>query len=686
LGAWRDLLTGPGSGQPVALFLLVLIVYELLAIIFALVGIASDRGSHGGATALLAAWGLAAFCLWSFSSGRLPENAVHIVLPVALLAGLGLGETFRAIQWENVWRGSSGLLALALLGVLIAGAGTAVLYAQRDQYPDPNDGIKPPIAVLCLVVVPLLYVIWRIGSAQYAQPATRSQPLLMALFVLAVLFGALGYRSANLLAFERTDSGLEILAQQTSTEGTLPSVQRLLRLARDIGVNQGTPEDPTGSHTMSIEIERDLAWPYVWYFREFPALTLVDSGQAGQSMAQAVIAADGATLTAQGYRVTAWPWRTQTPPEYLEPNIPDLFRYVVTPTKWIDFWRYILFRRNVAAPPPVVVSLGLQPELASRVQTPTGPFALGQSPGSGTEAGQFRDPIGVAVAPDGTILVVDSGNTRVQRFTSDGAYLDSWGGSANVGLFTRTDNGLGPTGITLGPDGVAWVADTWGHRVVALSPDGQVVRTIGSGVVDLQNDPARVAESPGSFFGPRAVAISDDAIYIVDTGNERVQKFAPDGSFELAWGGYGTEPNHLIEPVGIAIGPDGNIYVADSGNARIAIFTPDGEPVAQWPVADWPEPVIGGTPPSFQPYLAFDAAGNLYASASNAGEVLQLGPDGEILNRIMTAGGQKLAQPVGVAIDPRGNLLISDVGRDGVFTATPPPAAPPRSGPATPVG
>ena len=117
------------------------------------------------------------------------------------------------------------------------------------------------------------------------------------------------------------------------------------------------------------------------------------------------------------------------------------------------------------------------------------------------------------------------------------------------------------------------------------------------------------------------------------------------------------------------------MYVADSGNARISIFTPEGRPVAQWPVADWPAPNPGGLPPAFQPYLAFDAAGNLYATASNAGQVLVFDREGQVTTP--TDGGRRraLAQPVGVAVAPDGEVFISDVGRDAVFKYTPEPAA-----------
>jgi hypothetical protein len=76
-------------------------------------------------------------------------------------------------------------------------------------------------------------------------------------------------------------------------------------------------------------------------------------------------------------------------------------------------------------------------------------------------------------------------------------------------------------------------------------------------------------------------------------------------------------------------------------------------------------------PPAFQPYLAFDAAGNLYASASNAGQVPVFDREGTISARITEAGNEPLAQPVGVAIGPDGEVHITDIGRDAVLAYTP---------------
>jgi len=561
------------------------------------------------------------------------------------------------------------VIGLAAVGVLLLRVGNQGMAAAM-----------PPVAVLCLVVVPLAYLIWRLSDDAPEDGSSLKQPVAIALLVLALLLGSFALRSATLLAFYRGDAGTELLAERTATLGTLPSIERFLRLARDAGVADGSTRDPTGSHGLSIAVEREVQWPYVWYFREFPDLSVVERGAAATTGAQVAIASIDAGLADAGYAVESWPWLTTVPPQYQSPDIGGIAAALVNPTRWIDGWRYLLFRDGVPAPPPAMVAVGLAPEIAGRIQPPTGPFDLTDRPGSGTEAGQFKDPIGLAVSADGVIAVVDSGNARVQRFTADGTFLDVWGDDEGGVTFTRTENGLGPTGITIAADGLTWVADTWGHRVVAINGDGQLVQSIGAETVDTGDDPSRVDQDGGRFFGPRAVAVSEDAIYVSDTGNERIQKFTPEGTFVAAWGGYGSAPEQLIEPVGIAIGPDGNVYVADSGNARISIFTPEGEPVAQWPVADWPPPLPGGIPPAYQPYLAFDAMGNLYATASNAGQGLMLDRSGTIATSITQAGSERLAQPIGVAISPDGDVLFSDIGRDTVLTYLPPeplPAATP---------
>ena len=177
------------------------------------------------------------------------------------------------------------------------------------------------------------------------------QPVLIALLVAALLLGAFGLRSGESARLQPRRSWHELLAQRTATLGTLPSIERFLRLARDVGVNEGSARDPTGSHSLSIALERDVQWPYVWYFREFPDLTVVEPGTAATAGAQVAIAASDAGLAEAGYATESWPWLTTVPPQYLDPDLGAILRALVNPNRWLDVWRYLLFRDGVPLPP-----------------------------------------------------------------------------------------------------------------------------------------------------------------------------------------------------------------------------------------------------------------------------------------------------------------------------------------------
>src|SRR5438874_8800257 len=97
--------------------------------------------------------------------------------------------------------------------------------------------------------------------------------------------------------------------------------------------------------------------------------------------------------------------------------------------------------------------------LVTRVQLldASGTFLLAfGSAGAGN--GQFSRPSGVAVSPEGTILVADTGNDRVQAFDAAGKFLFTFG-SPTSGA-SRSDSGVlsAPTGVAVGPNGRIGVA------------------------------------------------------------------------------------------------------------------------------------------------------------------------------------------------------------------------------------
>jgi DNA-binding beta-propeller fold protein YncE len=83
---------------------------------------------------------------------------------------------------------------------------------------------------------------------------------------------------------------------------------------------------------------------------------------------------------------------------------------------------------------------------------------LGEFGGEGIGRGQFLRPAGVAVGPDGTVFVADRCNRRVQRFSAEGQFIESFGhGSLDTPTFLTVDRG-----------GDVFVSDH--HRVVRFSP------------------------------------------------------------------------------------------------------------------------------------------------------------------------------------------------------------------------
>ena len=52
--------------------------------------------------------------------------------------------------------------------------------------------------------------------------------------------------------------------------------------------------------------------------------------------------------------------------------------------------------------------------------------------GEGDDPGEFNSPLGIATDADGNVYVGDTGNTRIQKFDSNGNFITDWG-SGRVG-------------------------------------------------------------------------------------------------------------------------------------------------------------------------------------------------------------------------------------------------------------
>ena len=93
-----------------------------------------------------------------------------------------------------------------------------------------------------------------------------------------------------------------------------------------------------------------------------------------------------------------------------------------------------------------------------------------------------------------------------------------------------------------------------------------------------------LGSAPGQFDDPAGIVIDPKGyVFVVDSDNDRIQKFTSNGTFIGQWGTPGSGPGHFNNPLGITINyVSGNVYVTDTGNDRIQKFTNNGTFIGQW--------------------------------------------------------------------------------------------------------
>ncbi|MGB6340885.1 MAG: NHL repeat-containing protein [Candidatus Aminicenantaceae bacterium] len=107
---------------------------------------------------------------------------------------------------------------------------------------------------------------------------------------------------------------------------------------------------------------------------------------------------------------------------------------------------------------------------------------------------------------------------------------------------------------------------TWGKEPkVSL----EFIKTIG----DIESTDDNIL-----FYMPTAMAFDEGGhVYVLDSGNHRIQKFNADGTYVATIGNKGQGPGEFQYPQSIDVDSNGMLYVSESMNRRIQILTPEGE-------------------------------------------------------------------------------------------------------------
>jgi len=145
------------------------------------------------------------------------------------------------------------------------------------------------------------------------------------------------------------------------------------------------------------------------------------------------------------------------------------------------------------------------------------------------------------------------------------------GGGSQVAVWNLSFPNQNPGqfyGIDVADDGKIYVSDSINRRLLVLSADGQLVRTIGT-----SGGPDVVGGLSGDL---RDVLVDDEngRVYVVDALQNQIEVFGLNGAPLFHIGGEGTAPGQLIAPRSLAFGPEGNLWVTEYGNYRIQAFNP----------------------------------------------------------------------------------------------------------------
>lgn len=292
------------------------------------------------------------------------------------------------------------------------------------------------------------------------------------------------------------------------------------------------------------------------------------------------------------------------------------------------------------------------------------------TPGNALSSG-FGSPRAVAYDTQGNLFLVDSRNNQVTRLTPDGQLTiiagtgqegySGDGGPATSALLDR------PSAIALQPDGTLLIADTGNHRIRSISPEGTIRTIAGTGSAGNGGDggPATTAQ----LRSPAGIIVDvDGTVLIADTGNHRIRRINSTGVM-TAIAGSGKEGDTgdggpaaaatFLRPAALLLLPDKRILIADTAAHRVRALTPNGQ-IAAFNTATLRRPQG----------MALDSAGSLLIADADLQQLLQVANGGYAAlagNRSQgSAANGSLNLPSSAAVDSSGGIAIADTGNHQV--------------------
>ena len=178
----------------------------------------------------------------------------------------------------------------------------------------------------------------------------------------------------------------------------------------------------------------------------------------------------------------------------------------------------------------------------------------------GIGSAEYQDPIGIAVAPDGTLWILDDGRQVIEHYDRNGLVLGAIPMLSNPAGSSRTG---GPennsNGLAIDADGNLYYGQIEAGRVVKVDAAGGLLQVFGdtTGFGRFSDQPGHIAIDARGY------------VFVTDEGPQRggspgVMVFQPDGTYLTGFGSVGTADGQLTFPDGIVLDGRGNLYVVDA--------------------------------------------------------------------------------------------------------------------------
>ena len=203
-----------------------------------------------------------------------------------------------------------------------------------------------------------------------------------------------------------------------------------------------------------------------------------------------------------------------------------------------------------------------------------------------------------------------------------------------------------PHGMWIGPDDEIFMTDSADHTVRKYAPSGEILMTMGQ---------KGVTGAPGAPFNrpTRAVLSPSGEIFVGDGyGQNRVHRFTSAGEHITSWGADGTGPGQFDLPHDVTVDSNNNVYVMDRENNRCQVFDLEGNFKTEWPRVPGPNDA----------HLDDD---NLLHVATGHEGIHVMTLDGEVIGKWNQHGegsGEFRGYPHGIWIDSGSNVYVAEVG------------------------